>query len=175
MYRCSRSLLSSCLSRIAVQRIIGGAVCNSSSSCLSLSSKFQSLSLNNYIKPTTPFTHKPLGFSANTSFRLFSKGKFTTPSSLSLSTIFSFVFASSFFYNIAGSKKPTRRSSGHRFKVDKDDKDEPKKLSSVAKRACQSANRRIYNRAQKSLVRIRVKKVLLSYFSGTLLMVYSIF
>ncbi|XVE50188.1 hypothetical protein DITRI_Ditri01bG0142000 [Diplodiscus trichospermus] len=113
--------------------------CCLSSSCFTLQSKLKSLSLkNNYNSSSSSYAlhqnfsaFKTLSFSNNLSHNLFSKGN------LSFSTI---------------ALKPTRFSVVCEAA--------PKKADSAAKRARQAEKRRIYNKARKSEVKTRMKKVL---------------
>nr|GLL36151.1 30S ribosomal protein S20, chloroplastic isoform X2 [Ipomoea trifida] len=107
------------------------AACMPSSSCWNLTAKFQSLSLNTAHNRTTAF-FRPLSFSANVSLNLFSHG------TVSLSPM---------------QKRPLRRSIVCEAAP-------PKKADSAAKRARQAEKRRIFNKAKKSEVRTRMRKVL---------------
>ncbi|OMP12092.1 Ribosomal protein S20 [Corchorus olitorius] len=111
--------------------------CCLSSSCFTLQSKLNNLSLRNNINSSPNALHqnfsafKTLSFSSNLSNNLFSKG------SLSISTM---------------TQNPTRRGIVCEAA--------PKKADSAAKRARQAEKRRLYNKAKKSEVRTRMKKVL---------------
>ncbi|GAV89802.1 Ribosomal_S20p domain-containing protein [Cephalotus follicularis] len=113
------------------------AHCLSSSSSFNLSSKLKNLSLNTHSSCTSSTTHSifatynSLSFSTNLSHNLFFKG------SLSISTI----------------DKPTRHLVICEVAS-------TKKPDSAAKRARQAEKRRLYNKARKSEVKTRMKKVL---------------
>ncbi|OMO88942.1 Ribosomal protein S20 [Corchorus capsularis] len=112
--------------------------CCLSSSCFTLQSKLKNLSLRNNINSSSYALHqnssafKTLSFSSNLSHNLFSKG------SLSISTM---------------TQNPTRRGIVCEAAPNK-------KADSAAKRARQAEKRRLYNKAKKSEVRTRMKKVL---------------
>ncbi|XVF78572.1 hypothetical protein PTKIN_Ptkin14bG0145000 [Pterospermum kingtungense] len=110
--------------------------CCLSSSCFTLQSKLKTLSLKNNINSSSSSYNmhqnfRTLSFSNNVSHNLFPKGN------LSFSTI---------------TQKPTRHSVVCEAA--------PKKADSAAKRARQAEKRRIYNKAKKSEVKTRMKKVL---------------
>ncbi|XWS10992.1 hypothetical protein CRYUN_Cryun38cG0045600 [Craigia yunnanensis] len=112
--------------------------CCLSSSCFTLQSKLKRLSLKNNINSSSSYAlhqnfsaFKTLSFSSNLSHNLFSKG------SLSFSTI---------------TQKPTRLSVVCEAAT--------KKANSAAKRTRQAEKRHIYNKARKSEVKTRMKKVL---------------
>ncbi|KAK8477965.1 hypothetical protein V6N13_031567 [Hibiscus sabdariffa] len=105
--------------------------CLSSSLCFGLQSRLKSLSLKNNISSSS-YGLKTLSFSSNLSHTLLSKG------SLSFSTI---------------TQKPNRYSVVCEAAP-------KKKADSAAKRARQAEKRRIYNKAKKSEVKTRMKKVL---------------
>ncbi|XWS52102.1 hypothetical protein CRYUN_Cryun11dG0038400 [Craigia yunnanensis] len=114
--------------------------CCLSSSCFTLQSKLKSLSLKNNINSSSSSyvlhqnfsAFKTLSFSNNLSHNIFSKG------SLSFSTT---------------TQKPTRLSVVCEAAP-------MKKADSAAKRTRQAEKRRIYNKAKKSEVKTRMKKVL---------------
>ncbi|WRX28645.1 Small ribosomal subunit protein bS20 - like 1 [Theobroma cacao] len=112
--------------------------CCLSSSCFTLQSKLKSLSLRNSADSSSYALHqnssafKTLSFSNNLSHNFFSKG------SLSISTM---------------TQNPIRRTVVCEAAP-------KKKADSAAKRARQAEKRRIYNKARKSEVRTRMKKVL---------------
>ncbi|EOY13088.1 hypothetical protein QUC31_002145 [Theobroma cacao] len=112
--------------------------CCLSSSCFTLQSKLKSLSLRNSADSSSYALHqnssafKTLSFSNSLSHNFFSKG------SLSISTM---------------TQNPIRRTVVCEAAP-------KKKADSAAKRARQAEKRRIYNKARKSEVRTRMKKVL---------------
>ncbi|KAB2086533.1 30S ribosomal S20, chloroplastic -like protein [Gossypium arboreum] len=107
--------------------------CCLSSSCFSLQSKLNSLSLKTNINSSSSYAFKTLSFSSNLSHNLFSKGN------LSFSTV---------------TPKPFHRSVVVCEVAPK------KKADSAAKRARQAEKRRVYHKAKKSEVKTRMKKVL---------------
>ncbi|KAB2032536.1 hypothetical protein ERO13_D05G347800v2 [Gossypium hirsutum] len=107
--------------------------CCLSSSCFSLQSKLNSLSLKTNINSSSSYAFKTLSFSSNLSHNLFSKGN------LSFSTV---------------TPKPIHRSFVVCEAAPK------KKADSAAKRARQAEKRRVYHKAKKSEVKTRMRKVL---------------
>ncbi|KAI7750400.1 hypothetical protein M8C21_013417, partial [Ambrosia artemisiifolia] len=106
-----------------------------SAQCLYLSGRFQSLSLSSSHPPTTTF--KPLSFSANTSsFNAFSTG-------------------------LVSVNPVIGRQSGRSGSI-VCEAGTGKKADSAAKRARQAEKRRLYNKARKSEVRTRMKKICMS-------------
>lgn len=106
--------------------------CLSSSSCLTIQSKFKTLSLNNNSSSHSSFaTFKSLCFSNNLSHNVFSTGSLTM--------------------------SPIQRPMRHSVVCEAATK---KKADSAAKRARQAEKRRIYNKSRKSEVKTRMKKVL---------------
>ncbi|KAK9078236.1 hypothetical protein SSX86_002293 [Deinandra increscens subsp. villosa] len=103
--------------------------------CLFLSCRFQSISLSSSSRPSAT-AFKSLSFSANTSFNAFSTGLMSVNVN-----------------PIVGGK--FRRSDSTVCEAGTG-----KKADSAAKRARQSEKRRLYNKARKSEVRTRMKKVL---------------
>ncbi|KAE8692273.1 30S ribosomal protein S20 [Hibiscus syriacus] len=118
---------------------IAAVNCCLSSSCFTLQSKLKTLSLKSNINSSTNALHrnlsalKTLSFSNNLSHDIFSKGN------LPFSTM---------------NQKPI-----HRFVVVCEAAPK-KRADSAAKRARQAEKRRIYNKAKKSEVKTRMKKVL---------------
>ncbi|KAI5662510.1 hypothetical protein M9H77_21833 [Catharanthus roseus] len=100
------------------------------SSSLVLPYKFKSLSLNGPAS-STGAAFKSLSFSSNTSLNLFSRGVVTV--------------------------SPLERRPRHSIVCEAETK---KKADSAAKRARQAEKRRVYNKARKSEIRTRMKKVL---------------
>ncbi|GMJ11432.1 plastid ribosomal protein S20 [Hibiscus trionum] len=105
--------------------------CLSSSLCFSLQSKLKSLSLKNNVNSSS-YGFKTLSFSNSLSPNLLPKG----------SVSFSSVTQKPNRYSVVCEAAPT------------------KKADSAAKRARQAEKRRIYNKAKKSEVKTRMKKVL---------------
>ncbi|KAK4849875.1 hypothetical protein QYF36_001646 [Acer negundo] len=104
-----------------------------SPSCLTVTSKLKTLSLNNNSSSHPNLTaYSSLSFSTNLSHNVFSKGPLT------MSTL----------------QRPIRHS------VVCEAAPPTKKADSAAKRARQAEKRRIYNKAKKSEVRTRMRKVL---------------
>ncbi|RVW14088.1 30S ribosomal protein S20, chloroplastic [Vitis vinifera] len=99
--------------------------------CLALPSKFRILSLNASSSSSCSVPFTSLGFSSNLSQTVFSKGR------LSISTI----------------RGPTHHSIVC-------DAAPMRKADSAAKRVRQAEKRRIYNKARKSEIRTRMKKVI---------------
>ncbi|KAK1416754.1 hypothetical protein QVD17_25870 [Tagetes erecta] len=100
--------------------------------CLYLSCRFQSLSLSSSSSRPSTTAFKPLSFSANTSFNAFSTGLVSVNPS---------------FGKQSGRLNLIVCEAGG-------------KADSAAKRARQAEKRRLYNKARKSEIRTRMKKVL---------------
>ncbi|KAC9170976.1 hypothetical protein E3N88_46262 [Mikania micrantha] len=105
--------------------------------CLYVSCRFQSLSLSSSSRPSAT-VFKPLSSSANTSFNAFS--------------------------TVLVSVNPIIRKQVGRSISIVCEAGAGKKADSAAKRARQAEKRRLYNKARKSEIRTRMKKVKLSNF-----------